>query len=68
MLKEELREEIFEEEILFEFILQFALVITCLGGRFRINYPSETRAISKFLKITGVIYPQYLSNKHVVVG
>ena len=38
-------EEIFEEEIFFEFILQFVLVITCLRARFRINCPKA------FLKI-----------------
>ena len=38
-------EEIFEEEMFFEFILQFVLVITCLRERFRIDYPKA------FLKI-----------------
>ena len=56
LLKEELREEIFHEEISFEFILQFAQVITCLGGWFKINYRSETRGISKCLKTAGLIY------------
>ena len=48
VLKEELRKEMFEEEIFFEFILQFVLVITRLGGRFRMNCP---KAFSKILKL-----------------
>ena len=56
LLKEKLREEIFEVEIFFEFILQFALVLTCLVGRFRINSLKAFLKISKFSKVTRVIY------------
>ena len=63
MLKKELREEIFGEEIFFEFILQFALVITCLGGQFRINCPKAFLKISKFSKFTRVIYLKNLPKK-----
>ena len=52
---------------------EFVLVISCLGRRFEINFPSaflkilncppKTRAISKFSKITRVIYPQNCQNQ-----
>ena len=43
--------------------IKFVLVITCLGGQFVINCPSEARAISKFSKITRVIYPKNCPNE-----
>ena len=49
--------------IFFEFILQFALVITCLGRRFRINFPDAFLKISNFSKITRVIYPKNFPNQ-----
>ena len=53
--------------------LKLVLIITCLRGRFVINCPvhfwkfwnglSKTRAISKFSKITRVIYPKNCRNQ-----
>ena len=47
---------------------QYVLVITCLGGRLEINYPSAFLKnlyfkISKFSKITRVIYPKNCPNQ-----
>ena len=41
-------EEIFEKEIFLEFILLFALVITCFRARFRMNFP---KAFLKIMKL-----------------
>ena len=49
-------------------IRKLVLVLTCLGGRFGINCLSAVLKFSKFLKITGVIYPKNRPKQNVITG